>query len=113
MSIWDQASEAWDQFDTPGQTNDDGTPGAPASEDEIRATLALGLEVFSEVFGVVVSVAGGVATLADGTKVPVAELGTTSVGGEPLPPAPWIAGVPNAATIGIGAILLIVLIKYA
>jgi len=87
-----------------------GSQGSPSPED-IAAGLDQGLVIFSKVFGVVVSVVGGIATLADGRQVPVAELGVTTAGGEELPPESWIEGVPNVAVLGIGAVLLIVLLK--
>ena len=101
----------FDWNDVPDMGNDDSAGTAPSPED-VSAALDQGLGVFSKIFGVVVSVAGGIATLEDGTQVPVAELGDTAAGGELLAPAPWIAGVPNVATIGLGLVALIVLIKY-
>ena len=100
----------WD--DVPDMGGDDSAGSAPSPED-VSAALDQGLVVFSKIFGTVVSVVGGIATLADGTQVPVAELGDTAAGGELLAPAPWIAGVPNVATIGFGLVGLILLLKYA
>ena len=84
--------------------------GSPSPED-VAEGLALGMSIVSEVFGVVVAVVGGIATLADGTEVPVEALGTTTAGGAPLPPETWIPGVPNVAAIGLGIVGLVLLLK--
>ena len=85
--------------------------GSPSSED-VAEGLALGMSVVSEVFGVVVGIVGGIATLADGTEVPVEALGRTTAGGAPLPEAEtWIPGVPNVAAIGLGIVGLVLLLR--
>ena len=100
--------DAADQF----LDEDNADPTDSPSESDVQAALDEGLVVFSKIWGVVVSVAGGIARLASGEEVPVSELGPTTAGGEELPPETWVPGVPNIAIIGIGAIVLIAGIKY-
>lgn len=90
--------------------NEEDVSSESPSPDDVRKGIQEGLSIFSEIFGAVVGIVGDIAILADGTQVPVAELGVTYANDEPLPPATWIEGVPNAATLalGIGAVVLLV-----
>ena len=108
MSIWDDASGALTEFDQ--WAPESGSP----SESSVEDKLAQGAAVFSTVWGVVVSVAGGIATLENGEQVPVSSLGPTTADGDPLDAAPetWIEGVPNVAVLGLGALLAVILVKY-
>jgi len=91
-----------------GTDTNSSAEGSPSAED-VRAGLSEGLAIVSEIFGVVIGIVGNVAILADGTEVPVSDLGPTTAGAEPLPPEPdeWIEGVPNVATLGLGLVALL------
>lgn len=108
MSMWDQASGAFSEFDQWEPAS-----GSPSASD-VEEKLALGLNVFSIGFGVVVSIAGGIATLANGEQVPVSSLGPTTANNAPLDadPETWIEGVPNVAVLGLGALAAVILVKY-
>jgi hypothetical protein len=108
MSIWDDASGALTEFDQ--WAPESGSPSESSLEDK----LAQGASVFSTVWGVVVSTAGGIATLASGQQVPVSSLGPVTADNDPIPPDPeeWIEGVPNVAVLGLGALFAVILVKY-
>lgn len=108
MSVWDDASGALTEFDQ--WAPESGSP----SESSVEDKLAQGAAVFSTVWGVVVSVAGGIATLASGQEVPVSSLGPVTADNDPIPPdsEEWIEGVPNVAVLGLGALLAVILVKY-
>ena len=90
-------------------TGEGESPAGSPSPEDVQAGISAGLQVFSEIFGLVVGIVGNIAVLADGTRVPVSELGVTTVNEEPLPPEneEWIEGVPNVATIGFGLLALL------
>ncbi len=108
MSLWDDASGALTEFDQ--WAPESGSPNESSLEDKLNQ----GAAVFSTVWGVVVSVAGGIATLANGTEIPVSSLGPVTADADPIPPDPetWIEGVPNVAVLGLGALAAFLLVKY-
>ena len=108
MPIWDDITGSFDELD-----DFTAEPGSP-SADDVEGAIASGSRVFSEIFGVVVSVAGGIATLANGQQVPVYALGTTTTDDADLPPdepAQWVEGVPNVALLGLGALVLVMVLR--
>ena len=108
MSIWDDATGALGEFDQ--WAPEAGSPNESSLEDKLNQ----GAAVFSTVWGVVVSVAGGIATLANGTQIPVSSLGPVTANNDPIPPESeeWIEGVPNVAVLGLGALAAVLLVKY-
>jgi len=108
VPIWNDISTSFNELDD--YTAEPGSPSA----DDVEGAIASGSRVVSAIFGVVVSVVGGIATLANGQQVPVYALGTTTTDDAELPPdepAQWVEGVPNVALLGLGALVLVMVLR--